>query len=249
MSVLFFVYRERGYTMKKIAVFILVALCLLTVACGGPSAKEEAEQLHRDHTLSTRAIWNDDFVPKLKKIHKELPEEKKDTAAAKLAEEYKPKLEDAYKKIQSEKVQEKNKHLSELIQQQDKNSLEFLNLLIMLKDKQNLKKQNWEQDFSNVAMRLFNTKLEYDNEYSKLTTGKGTYELTLSNFQKIHKGDTYQQVAETFKMPGVLRASNSSQLSYGLQTLDTWEWELDGSRVDIIFQNNKAELIHQFNLK
>jgi hypothetical protein len=235
--------------MKKIAVFIMLALCLLTVACGGPSPKEEAERLHKEHALTTRAIWNDNFVPKLKKIHKEIPDEKKDVEAAKLAEEYKPKLEDAYKKIQAEKVQEQNKHLSELIQMQDKNSLEFLNLLIVLKDKQNLKQQNWNQDFANVTMRLFNTKLEYDNEYSKITTGKGTYELTLANFQKIHKGDTYQQVAETFKMPGVLKGSSTSQLSYGPHTLDTWEWELNDSRVDIIFENNKANLIHQFNLK
>lgn len=235
--------------MKKIAVFMLLALCLLTVACGGPSAKEEAERLHKDHTLATRVIWNDNFVPKLQKIHKELPEEKKDTEAAKLAEEYKPKLEEAYKKIQAEKVQDTNKHLSELIQQQDKNSLEFLNLLIMLKDKQNIKEQNWQQDFANVTMSLFNTKLEYNNEYSKLTTGKGTYELTLANFQKIHKGDTYQKVAETFKMPGVLKSSSSSQLSYGTHTLNTWEWQLNDSRVYIIFENNKAELIHQFNLK
>lgn len=235
--------------MKKFTVFMLLALCLLTVACGGPSAKEEAERLHKDHTLATRVIWNDNFVPKLKKIHNELSEDKKDAEAAKLAEEYKPKLEDAYKKIQAEKVQDKNKHLAELIQQQDKNSLEFLNLLIMLNDKQNLKEQNWQQDFANVTMSLFNTKLEYDNEYSKITTGKGTYELTLANFQKIHKGDTYQKVAETFKMPGVLKSSSSSQLSYGLHTLNTWEWELNDSRVSIIFENNKAELIHQFNLK
>lgn len=119
----------------------------------------------------------------------------------------------------------------------------------MLNDKQNLKEQNWQQDFANVTMSLFNTKLEYDNEYSKITTGKGTYELTLANFQKIHKGDTYQKVAETFKMPGVLKSSSSSQLSYGLHTLNTWEWELNDSRVSIIFENNKAELIHQFNLK
>lgn len=235
--------------MKKLTVLLLSLLCLFTVACGGPSAKEEAERLHKDHMLATKAIWNDDFIPKLKKIHKEIPEEKKDVEAAKLAEEYKPKLEDAYKKIQAEKVQEQNKHLSKLIQMQDKNSLEFLNLLIVLKDKQNLKQQNWNQDFANVTMRLFNTKLEYNNEYSKITTGKGTYELTLANFQKIHKGDTYQQVAETFKMPGVLRSSNSTQLSYGPHTLDTWEWELNDSRVDIIFENNKANLIHQFNLK
>lgn len=235
--------------MKKLTVLLLSLLCLFTVACGGPSAKEEAERLHKDHMLATKAIWNDDFIPKLKKIHKEIPEEKKDVEAAKLAEEYKPKLEDAYKKIQAEKVQEQNKHLSELIQMQNKNSLEFLNLLIVLKDKQNLKQQNWNQDFANVTMRLFNTKLEYNNEYSKITTGKGTYELTLANFQKIHKGDTYQQVAETFKMPGVLRSSNSTQLSYGPHTLDTWEWELNDSRVDIIFENNKANLIHQFNLK
>lgn len=235
--------------MKKLTVLLLSLLCLFTVACGGPSAKDEAERLHKDHMLATKAMWNDDFVPKLKKIHNEIPEEKKDVEAAKLAEEYKPKLEKAYKKIQAETVQEQNKHLSELIQMQDKNSLEFLNLLIVLKDKQNLKQQNWNQDFANVTMRLFNTKLEYDNEYSKITTGKGTYELTLANFQKIHKGDTYQQVAETFKMPGVLRSSNSTQLSYGPHTLDTWEWELNDSRVDIIFENNKANLIHQFNLK
>lgn len=235
--------------MKQLTIVLLSLLCLFTAACGGPSAKEEAERLHKEHMLVTREIWNDNFIPKLQKIYKELPEEKKDTEAAKLAEEYKQKIEDVYKKIQAEKVQEKNKHLQKLIQQQDKNSLDFLNLLIMLKDKQNLKEQNWKQDFANITLRMFNTKLECDNEYSKITTGKGTYELTLANFQKIHKGDSYSQVAEIFKMPGVLQSSSSSQLSYGIHTLDTWEWALNDSRVEIIFENNKAELIHQFNLK
>lgn len=96
-----------GFKMKQLTIVLLSLLCLFTVACGGPSAKEEAERLHKDHTLATRVIWNDNFVPKLKKIHNELPEDKKDAEAAKLAEEYKPKLEDAYKKIQAEKVQDK----------------------------------------------------------------------------------------------------------------------------------------------
>lgn len=235
--------------MKQLTIVLLSLLCLFTVACGGPSSKEEAERLHKEHTLVTRAMWNNDFIPKLQKIYKELPEEQKDTAAAKLAEEYKPKLEEAYKKVQAEKVQDKNKHLLELIQQRDKNLLEFSSLLIALKNKQAIKEDNWKQDYANVLIKLFNIKLEYDNEYSKATTGKGTYELTLANFQKIHKGDTYQQVAETFKMPGVLTSSSSSHLSYGLHTLDTWEWALNDSRVEIIFENNKAELIHQFNLK
>lgn len=235
--------------MKKLTVLLLSLLCLFTVACGGPSAKEEAERLHKDHMLATKAMWNDDFVPKLKKIHNEIPEEKKDVEAAKLAEEYKPKLEKAYKKIQAETVQEQNKHLSELIQMQDKNSLEFLNLLIVLKDKQNLKQQNWNQDFANVTMRLFNTKLEYDNEYSKITTGKGTYELTLANFQKIHKGDTYQQVAETFKMPGTLVRSNNAQISGEYYYEQDFEWRIDDAKVFVSFDRGKAHLTIQHNLK
>ena len=54
--------------MKQLTIVLLSLLCLFTVACGGPSAKEEAERLHKDHTLATRVIWNDNFVPKLKKF-------------------------------------------------------------------------------------------------------------------------------------------------------------------------------------
>lgn len=128
--------------MKKLTVLLLSLLCLFTVACGGPSAKEEAERLHKEHMLVTKAMWNNEFTPRFQKILKELPEAQQDIEAAKLAEEFKPKPEELLKKAQGEKVQKQNQRLLELIQQQDKNLIDFLNLTARLKDKQNLNQLN-----------------------------------------------------------------------------------------------------------
>ena len=235
--------------MKQLTIVLLSLLCLFTVACGGPSAKEEAERLHKDHMLATKAMWNNECTPRFHKILKELPEAQQDIETAKLAEEFKPKSEELLKKAQGEKVQKQNQRLLELIQQQDKNLIDFLNLTARLKDKQNLNQLNWKQDFTNITIKTINTRLEYDNEYSKITTGKGTYELTLANFQKIHEGDTYQQVAETFKMPGTLVRSNNAQISGEYYYEQDFEWKIDDTRVFVSFDRGKAHLTIQHNLK
>lgn len=235
--------------MKKLIIILLSLLCLFVAGCTS-SAEKEAERLHKDYALTTKAMWNDEFIPKLQNIFKVKPNtDGQDKEAAILAEQYKPKMLELDKKLQGEKVQKPNEHLLELQKQQVQNSIRFLDTIALLKDKSKLNMQNWQNDFNLVSLAIFNTKLEYNNEYAKITTGKDTYELTLANFQKIHQGDTYQKVAETFKMPGVITGSSSSQLSYGQHTLDTYKWIYNNRKVEIIFENGKAEIISQHNLQ
>ena len=42
---------------------------------------------------------------------------------------------------------------------------------------------------------------EYQNEYSKIINGKGTYQLNLDNYNKIEKGMPIIDVVRIFKMP------------------------------------------------
>lgn len=235
--------------MKKFTLILLSLLCLCIAGCA-PSAKEEAERLHNDYMLSTRATWNDEFIPKLQKItntKKNGDEQDKEIAA--LAEQYKPKMLEFDKKLQGEKVQKSNEHLLELDKQQIKNSIHFLDTLILIKDKSNLNEQEWKKDFRLATLALLNTRLEYNNEYSKITTGKGTYELTLANYQKIHQGDTYEQVANLFKMPGKLETSSNLQAVNEQYWSESYIWEIGDARVYIIFHQGKASSASQFYLK
>lgn len=235
--------------MKKLTIVLLSLLCLFVAGCT-PSAEKEAERLHKDYILTTRTMWNDEFVPKLQNIFKVKPNtEEQDKEAAILAEQYKPKMLELDKKLQVEKVQKPNEHLLELQKQQVQNSIRFLDVLIMLKDKSKLNEQNWKNDFNNASLAMFNTKLEYNNEYSKVTTGKGTYELTLANFQKIHQGDSYQKVAEIFKMPGKIQQASNTKIGNEYHESAAYTWELGEARVSVLFQNGKASAINQFYLK
>ena len=96
-----------GFKMKQLTIVLLSLLCLFTVACGGPSAKEEAERLHKDHMLATKAMWNNEFTPRFHKIFKELPEAQQDLEIAKLAEEFKPKPEELLKKLKEKRFRNK----------------------------------------------------------------------------------------------------------------------------------------------
>ena len=48
---------------------------------------------------------------------------------------------------------------------------------------------------------FFDANLMYNHEYSKIVNGKGTYELTTANFNKLRKGMTIREVSLLMKMP------------------------------------------------
>lgn len=234
--------------MKKLTIILLSLLCLFIAGCA-PSAKEEAERLHKDYIVTSQNIWHDSFLPNFRQVNQNKTQEEKEVYFAEVAEHFKPQYLELDKKIQAEKVQKSNEHLLELQKRQIKNLIASLDDLIVLKKKINFNQAVWNNNNNNHLRAIFDTRLEYDNEYKKITTGKGTYELTLANYQKINNGDSYEKVAETFKMPGVITGSTSSQLSYGLHTLDTYKWIYNDKKVEIIFENGKAEIISQYNLQ
>ena len=99
-------------------------------------------------------------------------------------------------------------------------------------------------------IQVINASLEFDNDYSVLVNNKSTYELTLTNFKKIHKNDNYFKVADTFKMPGKLENSMETNHKFiGQRLLEVYTWENDGGFVKIMFENGKAYQMEQRNLK
>src|SRR5699024_12644313 len=59
--------------------------------------------------------------------------------------------------------------------------------MALLKDKTKINHENFMTDLEFIYTNIFDNKLKYENESSKIIFGKGTYELNLNNFKKIHK--------------------------------------------------------------
>ena len=122
--------------------------------------------------------------------------------------------------------------------------------MALLKDKTKINHDNFITDLEFIYTNIFDNKLKYENESSKIIFGKGTYELNLNNFKKIHKGDSYLRVASLFKMPGQLTNSNESNTALiGHRKLEHYYWEDNGALVRIMFENDKVYMLEQRGLK
>ena len=81
--------------------------------------------------------------------------------------------------------------------------------------------------YENALTNFIDLSLAFDNEMSLVTKGKSTYELTLANYRKIHKGDAYAKVCRLVKMPGTLTNSMESSLPLiGKRVLEHYVWNL-----------------------
>lgn len=234
-------------------IFILITLLLtfLVVGCGGPSSKEEAQRIDKEYYQSTKKIYSD-----YEKTFAELREKYNDASEldikfAQIADsKYIPEISNLKEKLQSEKLS------SDL----EKQKISLLNLIdsfndffkhaSLLKDKSNINETNYKNDMLVIYTNILNNKLEYENESSKIIFGKGTYELNLNNFKKIHKGDSYLKVANLFKMPGQLTNSNESNTALiGHRKLEHYYWEDNDALVRIMFENDKVYMLEQRGLK
>ena len=234
--------------MKKLTLILLSLLCIAIAGCT-PSVKEEAERLNNDYMVTSQKIWNDSFLTNFKQVNQNKTKQEQEVYYAEVAEHFKPQYLELDKKIQAEKVQKSNEHLLELQKRQIQNLIAALDDLIILKKKINFNLATWDNNNTNHLRAIFDTRLEYENEYKQITTGKGTYEVTLANYQKINNGDSYEKIAEIFKMPGKQTYSSVANLGDRNDVYETYEWGEKDKFVQVNFRNNKAYRASQFQLQ
>lgn len=234
-------------------VFILITLLLtfLVVGCGGPSSKEEAQRIDKEYYQSTKKIYSD-YEKTLAELREKYNDaEELDVEFAQIIDsKYISEISKLKEKLQSENLSSdlENQKLSLLTLIDSFNDL--FKHMALLKDKTKINHENFMTDLEFIYTNIFDNKLKYENESSKIIFGKGTYELNLNNFKKIHKGDSYLRVASLFKMPGQLTNSNESNTALiGHRKLEHYYWEDNGALVRIMFENDKVYMLEQRGLK
>ena len=228
-------------------VFILITLLLtfLVVGCGGPSS------IDKEYYQPTKKIYSD-YEKTLAELREKYNDaEELDVEFAQIIDsKYIPEISKLKEKLQSEKLSSdlENQKLSMLTLIDSFNDL--FKHMALLKDKTKINHDNFMTDLEFIYTNIFDNKLKYENESSKIIFGKGTYELNLNNFKKIHKGDSYLRVASLFKMPGQLTNSNESNTALiGHRKLEHYYWEDNGALVRIMFENDKVYMLEQRGLK
>lgn len=238
--------------LKRISfILITLLLTLLIVGCGGPSAKEEAQRIDKEYYQSTKKIFSD-YEKTLAELREKYNDaETLDVEFAQIIDsKYIPEISKLKEKLQSEKLSSdlENQKLSLLTLIDSFNDL--FKHMALLKDKTKINHEIFMSDLEFIYTNIFDNKLKYNNELSKIISGKGTYELTLNNFKKIHKGDSYVRVASLFKMPGTLTNSSESNMALiGHRKLEHYYWEDNGALVRIMFENDKVYMLEQRGLK
>ena len=163
---------------------------------------------------------------------------------------YIPKISKLKEKLQSEKLSSDLENQKQSLLTLIDSFNDLFKHMALLKDKTKINHENFMTDLEFIYTNIFDNKLKYENESSKIIFGKGTYELNLNNFKKIHKGDSYLKVASLFKMPGQLTNSNESNTALiGHRKLEHYYWEDNGALVRIMFENDKVYMLEQRGLK
>lgn len=234
---------------------VLLALicCISLIGCGA-DPKKEAERLNTEYFKPGFTLF-ENLLDDVGNLRKEFSDKRFDEGVAKLiTENYKPKFVEMQNKFKNEKDVEDTKLMREQM------GLMLDDVIILLDTGLELTSLpiNAEKE---VALPYFNKmqttinnlvseQVEYLNQYSLLTKGKSSYELTLRNYQKIQKGDSYPDVVLTFKMPGKLTNSEESNIRLiGHRKLDHYVWETGDGYVRIMFENGKAYMMEQKGLK
>lgn len=242
--------------MKKLVALLLVILCCILAACGNApqkiSAKDEAVKLEKEYCQQAVSIHNAMDADN-EKIWKEYGSDWTNDVkiGAMVTEKHKPQIDALVNKFNSEKIE--NQSAKDLIAKKLKVEQDIIHMYASFTKVEGMSESQYNEaskDFMFAYIQATNLNLEYQNEYSLLVNNKSTYELTLANFKKIHKGDFYMRVANTFKMPGKLKNSMESNTPLiGNRLLEVYEWENDGGYVKIMFENGKAYQLEQRNLK
>lgn len=236
--------------MKKLICVFMLLTCFVLTACGGPNAKEEAQQLNKEIYTPLIQLYADNSASIAAFIDGDLAKDNEAVFLQKINEEYFPKLTDLeakFTKNNKEAANKEVKDLHSLIKMQLNNEKDLFKLLA---DSSEADKKYWKNDCANLMRNIFDTDLKVKNELSLAVNNKPAYDLSLSNFQKIHKGKSYTEVAEIFQMPGELKSSKQSGIKIlGYRTVEEYVWEHNGATVKVTFDNDKAYLIEQEGLK
>ena len=234
-------------------VLLTLICCISLIGCGA-DPKKEAERLNTEYFKPGFTLF-ENLLDDVGNLRKEFSDKRFDEGVAKLiTENYKPQFVDMQNKFKNEKDVEDTKLMREQM------GLMLDDVIILLDTGLELTSLpiNAEKE---VALPYFNKmqttinnlvseQVEYLNQYSLLTKGKSSYELTLRNYQKIQKGDSYPDVVLTFKMPGKLTNSEESNIRLiGHRKLDHYVWETGDGYVRIMFENGKAYMMEQKGLK
>lgn len=240
---------------KLITVLFVISCCILTACATAPqkiSVKDEAVKFEKEYcqqAVSIHKAMDADNEKIWKEYGSDWTNDPK--IGAMVTEKYKPQIDNLVNKFNSEKVE--NQSVKDLISKKLKVEQDIINMYASFTKVEGMSNTQYDE-YSKECMfnwgQTFNLDLEYKNEYSLLVNNKSTYELTLANFKKIHKGDIYMKVANTFKMPGKLSNSmESNSPLIGNRLLEVYEWNDGDAYVKIMFENGKAYQLEQRNLK
>lgn len=237
--------------MKKVLSLLLIIACFILTACGGPTPKDEAIKLNNSYVKQSDEIYDSahqEMIAMSKKYgqsNEMLYEFAKVTRVKSL-----PAINDLIVKFDKEQVADKS--VKEMIRNRLLSTQKIITVFSNFDKEKELNVQqriDFKADYTTNMRQVKDGMLIYDNEYSKLVNGKSSYALTLDNFKKIHKGDSYITVANYFNMPGKLISTNDA--SIGILTIqqETFEWKNGESVVTIVFINDEAKQISQKNLQ
>lgn len=181
--------------MKKLTfTFILFIICSLLFGCASKQ-KPSATEFNSKYSTKVFSIWdrlNSD-------IENAKTSEDDKVIVKKMNETYLPDALNLSKEIEKENTQPELRNLKIALINYNNSLINFIKISsnIFLESKVS---PISEQKILSAFTQLFEQRLLYDNEYSLVTSGKSSFELTLENYKKIQIGDKYSTVIKTFKM-------------------------------------------------
>ena len=238
--------------MKKLFSLLLIIACFMLTACGAPTPKEEAVKLNNSYVKQADEIYDSthqELVAMSKKYGESSSEALYEFAKVVRTKNL-PAINDLIAKFDKEQITDQS--IKEMTRKRLLSTQKVITVFSTFDKEKDLNVQqriNFKADYITTMRQAKDELLIYNNEYSKLVNGKSSYALTLDNFKKIHKGDSYVTVANYFNMPGKLISTNDA--SIGILTIqqETFEWKNGESVVTIVFINNEAKQISQKNLQ
>jgi hypothetical protein len=230
---------------KKLLISLIFILFAVVIAECGKSDTEEAARLDKEYFVILKQTYDDFMINDSKTMDKKSPEEWLIEYNQLKDNKYLPIINDLKSKLKKEKT---SKSL-DVIKSDLLNITNSLDNLFNSVPKaiQAIKERN-EFEFIKLIKAISNVEeniLIYQNDYSKITTDKETFELTLNNYQKINPRSPYLDVIKTFKMPGKLE--KNSYINGSLS--ESYIWESNGAKVKMIFKNTVLESMEQEGLK
>lgn len=227
--------------MKKILIFFMIMLGILSITGCGNNDKKEAERLNEEYYVVVKQTYDECMKgnPEIKTPDEMLVE------INRLSEEkYLPTINEVKTKLEREQV---NKSIS-IIKSDLVNLTNSVDDFVKYMPKAVQGAKNRQKGTFLKLIKMATTVEEnilvYQNDYSKITTGKGTYELTFENYTKILPNTSYMDIIKIFKMPGKLVDS-----SYLYNTLiENYIWEINGAKVKMTFNNTILESMEQEGL-